>query len=158
MKSIFLIGFLSASIFASEKPQDDTYKRIALGTAIVTTWTSIGINEGQKWKQNKTGKIDLFWKDDYHLYRSVTSAGLITVPLLAISLNNKNTKENIKTAIIGNLVGWGIYECMVTSVQGTTLWKPKKNFKILDAEMTLPPPVISLISSVVLSGVIQYSF
>jgi len=159
IKSIFIFLFLLNTTIHANTDDNDAFKRILLGTAIISTWTTIGINEGQKWKQNSTGNIDLFWKDDYHLYRSFTSAGLISIPVIALSIDGKYSKATLKTIAISNLMGWAIYECMVTGVQNRDdLTKNKDNFSILGTKLFLPAPLTSLIGSTMLSGVIYYSF
>ncbi len=154
---VFISMLMVSNVF-SDSTNTEFYKKATLSAMIVSTWTTIGINEGQKWKQNTTGNIDLFWKDDYHLYRAFTGTTLVMTPVVAISLNNKDFKNNLKMVVISNLIGWAIYESMVASVQGNSLLKEKNDMKLLNLNIPMPRPVLSLAMAAISSVAVQYSF
>ena len=158
-----ILAFIAAMLLTVHTAYSDTtntelYKKAALSAMIISTWTTIGINEGQKWKQNTTGNIDLFWKDDYHLYRGFTGVTVAGLPLVAMSLNNKDMRDNLKLAVISNLMGWAIYECMVVSVQGNSIFQEKGNMELLGIGVPMPRPALSLAMAAISSIAIQYSF
>lgn len=134
---------------------DAQWKRILLPTSIIMTWASIGLTEGAKWQADQTGSYDIAWKEDYHLYRAFTGAGLLATPFLAMSM--KGTKSNFKSAAISNLIGWGLYEVTVAHVSNRGQ-SARPKFHMLGHRFDRPSSAQVLLFSVLSSMVISYSF
>ncbi len=60
--------------------------------------------------------------------------------------------------VISNIIGWAIYESMVASVQGNSLLEEKQDMKLLNLDIPMPRPIVSLSMAMLSSLVIQYSF
>lgn len=156
MKKIFCIILILTSILSAKEDKDAT-KRIALSGMIISGWVAVGITEGVKWRSPAMGGCcDFIYKGDYHVYRGVTGFNLFAVPILA--LNMDNSSANIKTAIISNLVGWALYEGMISYIGYGDFFHERSDFYVLEKKVPKPQPALATALATLLSLEVYYRF
>lgn len=140
-----------------EQPKDEVpWKEISFAGTTLLTWISMGINEGQKWKYDRTGEIDFMWRRDYRLYRGVHNTGLLVAPLIALSMD-KN-KSSVKWIVGSNFMGWGLYEVALAYASSESITGAKPKFTILDAEFNRPSSIACLMIAALSTVAVTYSF
>lgn len=132
------------------------WKETFLVSSVFLTWISMGINEGQKWKQESTGNIDFIWKDDYHMYRGIHNVGCLTTPLIALSMD-KN-RSSVKWIVGSNLIGWGLYEMALDYTKSRSVVSDKPKFKILNLGFNRPNALACFGLSVLGTVGLEYTF
>lgn len=153
MKKITCLILLISTMLLAEEDMDSN-KRILLSGMIVSSWAAAGITEGLKFRQVENSSF--IWKEDYHVYRAITGINLVTSPILALNMNKSSV--NIKTALVSNIIGWALYEGMISYVMYEDFWRDRGNFYILNNKIPRPPPALALTLSALLSVEICYRF
>lgn len=154
MKKLISLILLLSAILSAEEDNDAT-KRVFLSGMIISSWVAVGITEGVKWRE-PNDNYDFIWKGDYHIYRGVTGVNLLSIPLLALTMDKSNA--NIKTAIISNIIGWAMYEGMISYIGYDNFFHERGDFYILNKKIPKPQPALSLALAALLSAEVYYRF
>lgn len=138
------------------RPEPIQWQEPTIAGTILLTWISMGINEGQKWKSDRTGNINFMWNDDYHLYRGIHNCGLVAVPLIALSMDRN--KRSVRWIVGSNLLGWGLYEMALSYAEGEDVTGTKPPFKLLGIKTWRPDALACLGISVLSTVAFTYTF
>lgn len=138
------------------KPEPMHWQEPVMAGTVLLTWISMGINEGQKWKYDKTGNIDFMWKDDYHMYRAVHNSGLLAAPLIALSMDR--SRRSLKWIVGSNFIGWGLYEVALSYASDEDLLGSKPTFKMLGLHTWRPNALACLGISALSTVAFTYTF
>lgn len=152
MKKVILILVLIVS-FPNAKEESPWVKQAALSTSIIMSWTSSGIVEGLKFSGRANSS---FTGLDYHSWRAVQNIGIVSAPLISIHCGaNSATYKNIA---ISNLVGWVVYERMISILNQGHFWGHHGDFHIQGKDFKRPSPKLESFLALSLSAGIYYTF